>query len=663
MNLKNNFLILILISFLLLMYSLYISYSNLSLNNDIIKFIEKNHIKLSYLSNKLNYDIKSNQAKIVQNIVLIEVLDVKNIHETLANITSTIDKLDKFSKKNNLKDFKSTLHNIKKRAISYEAVKNSLSSSVKSKNYEDIYDALIGFNQITIKFSSDIERLIDVTNTKIYSDIIELENRNNDSSTTLLFSFLTATFLIIFSIYKIMSLNKQIMNDRDRAENAEKRLEKLQEQLLKYNEDLELEINKKSKELKEKIYTHFLSGLPNRNKLLEDADIYSFKQLALLNIDKFQKFNDVYGEEIGNIALKLSAEFLKNTIKNESISLYHIGGDEFVFAIKDTSKTNNEQFTKIIENVLRDYSKESFIYEDKTFHFVMSAGIAFSGRKKMLAYADMALKDAKHRNIQLAIFNDDKALEKTHQDDIDCYKKLLLAFENDSVISHFQPIVPIQDSNKKIKYESLVRLIDEDGNIIPPFNFIKVARQNRIYNKLTKQVLKNTLSVISKHKIPCSLNISMKDIENDETLEMLYNSFEYFSDADLVTVELLETEEFKDYQIVYDFCIKIRSFGVKVALDDFGSGYSNFTHILNLPIDFIKIDASLISNIDRDVHAQLMVETIVGLAKKLHIETIAEFVSSREILNVVKRLDVDYAQGYYTGKPDYIDNHLNTYLL
>jgi len=143
---------------------------------------------------------------------------------------------------------------------------------------------------------------------------------------------------------------------------------------------------------------------------------------------------------------------------------------------------------------------------------------------------------------------------------------------------------------------------------------------------------------------------------------MLYNMLDNFKYNNLLTIELLETEEFQDYDLVYTFCTKIRSYGIKIALDDFGAGYSNFSHILNLPIDYIKIDASLISNIDRDTQSQIMVETIVGLAQKLKIQTIAEFVSSKEILDTVKRLKVDYAQGYYIGKPDDIKKHL-PYLL
>jgi EAL domain-containing protein (putative c-di-GMP-specific phosphodiesterase class I) len=289
---------------------------------------------------------------------------------------------------------------------------------------------------------------------------------------------------------------------------------------------------------------------------------------------------------------------------------------------------------------------------------MMSAGLAFSGSRKMLAYSDMALKDAKKRNIQLSVFNDDKELEKLHKEDIECNKKLLSALDSGNIISYFQPIAPIQDDALDIKYESLVRLREEDGNIIPPFRFIDVAKQNRVYHKLTKIIVENTLEVVSKYKVPCSLNISMEDIEDDSTIKMLYTTFNKFEHNNLLTIELLETEEFKDYKRVYDFCIKIRSYGIKVALDDFGAGYSNFSHVLNLPIDYIKIDASLISNIDRDMHSQIMVETIVGLAHKLNIQTIAEFVSSKEILEVVKKLKVDYAQGYYVGKPESIEKHL-----
>ncbi|RLD41640.1 MAG: bifunctional diguanylate cyclase/phosphodiesterase, partial [Bacteroidetes bacterium] len=300
-----------------------------------------------------------------------------------------------------------------------------------------------------------------------------------------------------------------------------------------------------------------------------------------------------------------------------------------------------------------------FSYRGDKLNLMMSSGIAFSGRKKMLAYADMALKNAKKRNIHLSIFEHEKELEKLHQEDIDSHQNLINALDNDNIISYFQPIVPIKDLSKPIKYESLVRIEQDNGNIIQPINFLDVARTNRIYDKITKAVLINTLAVASKHLIPCSLNISFSDIENELTMQMFFTTLEKYKHNDLITIELLETEDFTNYEAVYNFCVKVHNHGLKIALDDFGSGYSNFTHILNLPLDYIKIDASLISNIDKDKNSRLMVETIVELAHKLDVETIAEFVSSQEILNVIKEIGIDYAQGFHIGKPERIENLLS----
>jgi diguanylate cyclase (GGDEF)-like protein len=659
MNFKSKLYISLIVSFILLISSLIGSYTNLRNTNKIITSIKQEQIKLSYLANKLNYDVKMNQATILQSIVLKEEIPTIISDTSLENLSKIIKELKTFIQTSNIqsKEIQPIIDRLQTRILSYKSVQDSLTESLASEYEEDVQDAALGLNSITAKFSQDTDNLIDIANTALSSNLADLQKANDQSGTTLLLSFFTAFALIIFSIYKFTNLNNTINKELQRAENAEKEQKKLQAQLLKYNDDLETEISRKTEELHKQIYTHFLSGLPNRNKLLEDTNFFKFKQMALLNIDKFQQFNDINGEEIGNIAINMSAKFLKNILDDDAY-LYHLGGDEFVIAMKNASNFNQTLFIDQIENILNRYEKENFIYDGKKFNLIMSAGIAFHGTKKMLAYADMALKDAKKRNIQLSIFNDDKELEKIHKEDIECLKNLKSAFETNGIVSYFQPIKPVQDNKKSIKYESLVRIKTELGKVIPPFNFIKVAKKNRLYGELTEKILNNTLSTIVEYKVPCSINISMDDIENILTLNMLYARFTDFEYNHLLTIELLETEEFKDYETVFDFCTNIRSYGIKIALDDFGAGYSNFSHILKLPVDFIKIDASLISNIDRDTHSVIMVETIVGLAKKLKIETIAEFVSSQEILDVVTELGVDYVQGYHIGKPEPIENYV-----
>jgi len=647
------------IGFILLLVSILINYQALQENSKMLKHLSRDQIKLNFYTHQLNYSIKKNQAYLLQTIILGQD-DTGNRKESLLiEIKDSVEKLEKFlsAKQYSTAQFRDILSTLKKRVISYKLVQDSLLEAIKSTDKEDIDDAILGFNAISVKFSSESALLIDITNEVLYKNIIQLNENNDRSSHILLLSFLFTIILVLFSVMKFSSLHKILQLQLTRATDAENNLKNIQKQLLRYNDDLEEEISKKTKEIHQKIYTHFLSGLPNRNKLLEDIANFSFEQIAILNIDKFQSFNDVYGEEVGNIAISLSAKFLTDNIDTNDMLLYHLGGDEFVI-VSMKGNLSQESFIRKIETILQKYRLSTFAHEDKTFQFIMSSGISFSGKKKILAYADMALKDAKKRNTQLAIFHEDKALEKHHKDDMSCSKKLVFALSNDALISYFQPIVPIQDTSKAIKYESLVRIRDQDGKIIPPFSFIRVAKQNRIYYKITNRVIENTLSTIEKYKVPCSLNISLIDIENARSMEKFFYTLDNFKYNELLTVELLETEEFKDYKTVYDFCVKVRSYGAKVALDDFGAGYSNFSHILKLPVDYIKIDASLISNIDRDRNSQIMVETIVELAQKLHIQTIAEFVSSKEILDVLKEVGVDYAQGFYLGKPEPIENHI-----
>ncbi|MFT7860727.1 MAG: bifunctional diguanylate cyclase/phosphodiesterase [Sulfurimonas sp.] len=651
----------LLLSFAMLIFSLVLSYKNSYRSSALLEELSNDLVKLSNDAHNLNYTVKKNQSDILQYLALYNNLDLLNMKEAQARIHQYIQNLKKGTQGKDIfpKKIETSLNTIEKRAIGYELVEKSLATAVASNDTEDIRDALIGFDMITTKFSHDISVLMEVVEESLTQQIATLQKTNEQNSVILVFSFVLATLLIVTSVLKFHSSNLRISKQLQLKVEAQNKLKEAQKQLLVYNENLEDEIKKKTKELYKKIYTHFLSNLPNRNKLLEDASEYQFITMAILNIDKFQSFNDVYGEDMGNIALKQTAHWLEEHIDSEEYSLYHLSGDEFVITSLN-NRLNKDKFIRFVHELLKEFRNTHFLHEDKSYQFIMSAGITFSGEDKMLAYADMALKDAKRKNISLSVFEDDKEIERTHKEDIETQKKLLYAIENDTLSSHFQPIVPLKSDTKECKYESLVRLIDEDGEVIPPFKFLDIAKQNRVYYKITRAVLHNTLNTIEKHKIPCSLNLSLTDIKNERTVKYLYSVLDGFEYAEYLTVELLETEDFDNYEEVYSFCMKMKSYGIKIALDDFGSGYSNFTHILNLPVDYIKIDASLISNITRDLSSQIMVETIVSLAKKLNVETIAEFVSSEDILEMVKSLGVDYAQGYHIGKPLPIEDHLTT---
>ena len=148
-----------------------------------------------------------------------------------------------------------------------------------------------------------------------------------------------------------------------------------------------------------------------------------------------------------------------------------------------------------------------------------------------------------------------------------------------------------------------------------------------------------------------SINLSAKDMVDSEMTEYIYGRLKSFSGCDRVIFELLESEGVQNYNSVYAFISKVKEYGCQIAIDDFGSGYSNFIHLLRLKVDIIKIDGSLVRDLDRDENAQIMVQTIVDFAKKLGILTVAEFVHSEPISRIVKDLGVDYSQGYFIGEP------------
>ena len=172
------------------------------------------------------------------------------------------------------------------------------------------------------------------------------------------------------------------------------------------------------------------------------------------------------------------------------------------------------------------------------------------------------------------------------------------------------------------------------------------------YNKITHRVLENSFKILEHISTKISINLSSLDIEKEETRDILYELLErYSSDTSRIVFELLEDESVKDFAVIKRFIQKVKKLGVMIAIDDFGAGYSNFERLTKLDIDFIKIDGSLIKNIDKNEEAKIIVETIVTFAKKLGIATIAEYVHSRQILECVKELGIDFAQGFYIGKP------------
>ena len=190
------------------------------------------------------------------------------------------------------------------------------------------------------------------------------------------------------------------------------------------------------------------------------------------------------------------------------------------------------------------------------------------------------------------------------------------------------------------------------GFLLAPFHFLDIAKKTGYYSNITKIVIDNSFKALSYTDKEITINLSSSDIENKQIRNYLWVLVSKKEHRGRITFELLEDEEVKDFNLVKDFIIKCKlECAVKIAIDDFGSGYSNYERLLEFQPDILKIDGSLIKNIVSDEYSLHVVESIIHFAQKQSIKTVAEFVSSKEIFEKIKDLGIDYSQGYYLGEP------------
>ena len=199
----------------------------------------------------------------------------------------------------------------------------------------------------------------------------------------------------------------------------------------------------------------------------------------------------------------------------------------------------------------------------------------------------------------------------------------------------------------------MVRLIDKHQNIVSPYFFLDTAKESKYYQKITSIVLRNSFKALYNTEMNISINLSSLDIEQKETRkDFLYLLEKHKKEAHRIVIELLEDEKIKDENVIKNFIKKAKLFNVKIAIDDFGAGLSNFSRVSEYQPDYIKIDGSLIKNIEQNKFSKDMIETIVNFSKKQGIKTIAEYVENENIFNILCGLGVDYSQGYYFGKAE-----------
>lgn len=403
------------------------------------------------------------------------------------------------------------------------------------------------------------------------------------------------------------------------------------------------------------------SVMSDKKHFLDRIRQNSLSILILIQIDEYEMLEKFYNPSLIDKLEKIFSykilSYLPDSYKFQSV--YNLDNGRYALI---SEFYNFSQRNIIIEDYLNDFVKniKDSIIEVDSIEYDLNITLSYTMGKHML-YEDAkaGLEEAINKNIPLQKSNDISILYQNEaKKNLNTIKMLKIALDNHNVVSYFQPI--INNKTKEIeKYESLVRIIDENGKILTPYHFLSVSKKGAYYNKITLRVLENSFKILSKVKSSLSINLSTLDIEKIETREKIFKLLdEYKQDRHRLVFELLEDEDSKDFMVIKNFIKEVKSLGVSIAIDDFGAGYSNFERLLEFNPDILKIDGSLIKDIEDNPFSLSVVKTIVAFAKEQKIKTIAEFVENERIFNILKDLDVDYSQGYYFGKPQPLNDDL-----
>jgi diguanylate cyclase (GGDEF)-like protein len=457
----------------------------------------------------------------------------------------------------------------------------------------------------------------------------------------------------------------------------------------KVDEDLELvfigiskeELNKEDKDYLNAILSNFsyiikiynlanvdfLTKIPNRRKVMSDfekelkmAEMYKKDlSIAMIDIDDFKIINDTYGHDAGDRILIQVVEIIKNSIRSQDI-LGRYGGEEFLLIMPETSFKDALNVVERLRKNL-EYS-DIYIIENIKASISVSIGLAnteIHGYEPefLLKAADLGLYKAKREGKNRVEFLTKEEIENVIKKDFESKNIILKAIREDRIVPFFQPIVKA-DTLEISGYEVLARLyVPEENKYISAFSFISDMIKYRFIEKIDKIVQQKAINYLSEinqkdSKFLLFMNMSKDFFENSKNLDELIKLLNLYKvKPENIYLEITEEEALHDLENIKEHIMYGKSLGLNFAIDDFGAGYSNFIYLKHLPVDLLKIDGSLISNINEDLDKQVIVESIVRIAKYKKIKVLAEMVEKEEEYKFLKELGVDYLQGYFFGRP------------
>ena len=407
--------------------------------------------------------------------------------------------------------------------------------------------------------------------------------------------------------------------------------------------------------IRRKAFIDPLTKVYNRQYLTEFLERTSLQDyyLMMIDLDNFKRVNDNFGHDAGDRVLVAVANEIKANIRGEDI-LIRFGGEEFILLV---NKKECGDAMKVAERIRKAVMDLEIYSNTNRIKMTLSIGVnpsPFSAKdvEEAIKIADEQLYIAKvsGRN-RVAVYDEKRRYESESSSRI---SDIRLAIDQGGIKCAFQPIYDAK-TDEISKYEMLIRMLNKDGKIIPPNSFLPSIRHTQVYISLTAIVLQKAIDTLQiKEDIHLCINLDIQDIINEDIMQLLAFTFTGHEElAKRITIEVLEHEEITDFDRISKNINILKEMGLSIALDDFGSGYANFRYMINLDIDILKIDGSIVQNVDSDEAAYNIIKAIVEFARSMGMKTVAEQIETKEEFEAIKSLGVDFLQGYYLGRPEF----------
>jgi diguanylate cyclase (GGDEF)-like protein len=455
-------------------------------------------------------------------------------------------------------------------------------------------------------------------------------------------------------------------SERQRAEQAEDHVKQLNA-YLKKQESISDALRKSKEAFQYSAMHDSLTDVANRAFLLEQLKSSIEKargeeqtnfSVLFMDIKRFKNINDSLGHSIGDKMLIMVAKRLQGAVRDHDV-VARLGGDEFAVILNDiVSPAENIRFAKTIHQKI----SQPFILQGNKVFISLHIGIApsdaeYDHPEEILRDADIAMHHAKQEEVPIAVF--DKELRARVVNAVKIESDLRFAVQRKELVLFYQPIVSLEEG-KLAGFEALVRWNHPERGLVPPNDFIPIAEESGLIIPMTGWILNEACRQISQwQKLPgvdknmmVSVNLSGRHLSELSLVGDVRKVLEKHQlDPDSLKLEITESTAMQNIEITVDSLTKLKELGVRLSMDDFGTGYSSLSQLHRLPFDTLKIDRSFVSNVKEDGEDGEILWTIISLAKTLKLKIIAEGIETAGQLQILRRLECDFGQGYLLSKP------------